>query len=336
MPDFNTNFQEALLELDKIYELDALENKQIPELVTLVYSPIKTFLTSSSNLIENEEGEVSEVNAKGTKQENDTLNQTVEILANDLERLTKKIQTTKSITISKEDSTFEEVIENAINAAKKFGKGGRDSTWPYQLQLLCNAYIFEKAVLEELKTRDSSLRNAVVEYVRTNMASSIADELNKLASEEIDFNDAPDHSKIYFQNDPELVKIQKEILQMIKAGQKPSDELCQNFVSAARKKADISFGNDFQVEVKVAKGSSASNFHNADVVLICDIRNQSDLKIYIQHRKNPYYIKADEKESYSNPVHLKCELSSPLQFIKATTDAAIFSVDTGTNKNAQN
>lgn len=138
--EFNSNFYEALSKLDKVY--GSKEFTPSTDLHNYVFT---------EELIE----------------DTDTGDAQIEIpdsVKNDLGIIVNLIQSKaardSALTLSRERS--ENLINKAIAAGSQFGKAGVQSTWPYQLQLLCNAYISEQAILKALKEPKSKLAREIL------------------------------------------------------------------------------------------------------------------------------------------------------------------------------
>lgn len=312
--EFNVNFYEAANKLDELYKQDQLRSRTCSFILTEEYPMNDVALLESA----------------------DDLRLEPDSLAGDLSRLVDTIQRESTYIVSTDAAEeVKTIIDKAKAAGFQFGKAGIQSTWPYQLQLLCNAYISEKAILDALLTEKPDLVNLIITkyYEVTGRKASV--------EQKAEFNDADAHTKIYTSARELNRQIQQTNNTAIKLGRQLSaqtekDPALQRELTDTenkllimhRSKCDIKLG-DLAIEVKVAKGKEAKGFHDADVVLICNLNDQ---QLYIRIRKPEVvtHVKAgEEKEAYTVATSL-CSLDmvkKDLKFVKAITNAAIFTLD---------
>jgi len=286
MWDIDTNLYEAWDELDNI-------NNESTEQVKLVLVEADK-LTKEAELIEAEQPE-------GTVEVPDRIK-------GDLARLIYRLEAGEEVVIDKNKDS--DIIQAAIEATKKFSGSGKDSKWVYQLQLLINAYISEKAILNKLRARKSILYNAIINNMTSDSSVS-----NLALYKKFNFNNPNSHKQIYSAPDQNF----EDTYKAAKKSKNDSDLAYKNYVDLDRQKADIYATNDIgetvAIEVKVTNNTTPKNFHSADIVLICDLATKA---VYVKYRKSD--------STYTNKKLLGTfkELALDLKFVTASSDVACF------------
>lgn len=103
----------------------------------------------------------------------------------------------------------------------------------------------------------------------------------------------------------------------------------QELLAKYRGKCDIRL-NDINVEVKVTKGTTAKNFYDADIVLVCNLK---DGQIYLYKRQSDalkHVHASGESAAYiklPKPICRIVDLDRDIKFVKAQTNVAAFQID---------